>query len=581
MDVKAREMALAKAARIDELVDSMHRKHDVTANEPLTDEQFVRRIYLDICGVIPTLNEIATFLRDRRDDKRANLIDRLLNSEGYVEHAYNQWANTLRIQTRGAGGYTPMFFIEWLENQLRDNVPYDDLVRSMLTAEGRYVANPAVGYLQRDRGMELIGVGNTARVFLSTRIECAQCHDHPFDVWTQNDFLQFSAFSQTAYLFQSVRRGNNESLKKASYKAADFGVDIRDRGNFGRFLKANEYGVYSDDELRLRYPKDYAYEDAKPRSIVRPAVLWDEYKRDGKTWREAFADWLTSEDNERFNWTVVNRLWRQAFGVGLVEPYDDISSESEPPDPELMDYLVDLIKEVDYDVKEFQRVIYNTDAYQRLASSDPPDAYESYYFPGPLLRRMTAEQVWDSFLTLTVVDPYEYQRPSYEPLRRAVTIDVDTVSAQEAVKRFQKHDEMRRGYDAVPRKYRYQGVELVRSTELRSPLPPEHFLSQFGQGTRDIIEGRNEDGSVPQILTMFNGPVTHMLLEPHAVMYQTVVSARDRDDVIDRIFLTILSRTPNRFERAVATKEIDKYGNSGIGNVIWALVNTREFLFIR
>ncbi|MEM1062584.1 MAG: DUF1549 domain-containing protein, partial [Planctomycetota bacterium] len=583
VDPGRRDAVTDEAAKIDRLVDAMHRKHSVTPNPDLTDEQFVRRAYLDICGTIPTLEEVRGFLKERGADKRAKLIDKLLNSEGYADHLYNYWADILRVQYKAFNSFYSYPFIDWLRNQIADNRPYDELVWDMVGSEGRYLDNPAVGYRIRDKNMPLIGVGNTIRVFLSTRVECAECHDHPFDVWTRKDFYQLAAFSETARIQE--KRPNDYFSKEGFQvyrKPAEFGLQP---ARMGEFARMNIFGAFDSANPRLRYPKDYEYDDAKPKEIVKPAVPWGKYTRDGKErWRADFADWMTSPDNERFTITIVNRLWRRNFGIGLIEPYDDLQDGVEPVDQPLMDHLCDLMLDLDYDIKEFQRVLFNTKAYQRRASSSPPTAEERYYFPGPILRRMTAEQVWDSFLSLTVVNPYEYKGYRYRGERDPVYMQLDDMKKfgkDALIARFKQWSDFERTIRRIPGKYKYKGVDLVRSTELTYPLRADHFLVQFGVGTRSEVEGANVDGTVPQILTMFNGPVTHMLLEEGAVMYQVVSRERNESDAINAVFMTVLSRLPDRFEKSAAMKEVKDNGNAGLGNVIWSLVNTREFLFVQ
>jgi hypothetical protein len=194
---------------------------------------------------------------------------------------------------------------------------------------------------------------------------------------------------------------------------------------------------------------------------------------------------------------------------------------------------------------------------------------------------MTAEQVWDSFLTLAVVDPDEYKEIPSNVRTDVTGLDLTTISAKDML------DSDRKGNDAegVQRnrhgKYDYKGVRLGRASELPSPVPPNHFLRMFGQSDRELIQMSTTNGSVPQVLFMFNGPITHMLLEKNSTIYNVVVKKKNDQERVKAIFMTILSREPDAEELQLGMNELKNRGAAGCGNVIWSLVNTREFLFIQ
>ena len=177
------------AAAIDNLIANGLRKKNMKANPPIADEVFVRRIYLDVTGTIPTAQQARSFVKSNDANKREKLIDQLLNSPGYASHNYNYWANVMRVVDAPNGNTYLRPYIEWLKNNLRQNRPFDVWVREMMTAEGKVWENPATGYLLRDTNMPLDNMSNTTRIFLGTQIGCAQCHDHPFDTWTATRLL--------------------------------------------------------------------------------------------------------------------------------------------------------------------------------------------------------------------------------------------------------------------------------------------------------------------------------------------------------------------------------------------------------
>lgn len=582
-----RDQVIKSAAKIDELVEKNYEKFKVTPNPEVSDETFLRRAYLDISGAIPTLKQSQTFLDGRDPQKRARLIDMLLNSRGYASHTYNYWSNILRVNERLANNAPGRPYSDWIKESIEKNVPYDKWVFEMMTAEGKYLDNPATGYLVRDSGMPLDAMNNTVRIFLGTQIGCAQCHDHPFDRWTRKEFYEIAAFT----FGTETRRGAGDKMfgggnvvnkLRDDLKKIDTGFD--GGGKYNRFLLGNLVEVY-DIPRALTYPHDYQYTDVKPKSPVAPKTLFGEEMTVTKNERPrvTFANWMTSPRNPRFAKNIANRMWKRAFGIGLIEPVDDIQDATVAENEELLAFLEQEMIRLKFDLKEFQRILYNTKTYQREAAAVEVHGGDEYHFPGPVLRRMSPEQVWDSFITLAVFTPKDYQVEPAFVQASFLSVNLGAVSAEELMQRDNalkvatdyKHRQAR------DKDYTYKGLVLARASELPTPLPAGHFLRQFGQSDRESIEGNTTDGSVPQVLQMFNGPITHMLLEPKSLMVSNVMSQKSMDDRVNVIFLTVLSRQPTSEERQAALAEIREHGPAGYGNVIWALVNTREFLFVQ
>lgn len=588
VDPALRSQALASAAKIDELVAKNYAKYNIRPNPLTTDEQFVRRAYLDITGTIPTYQETKRFLADRDPAKRSRLIDLLLNSREHAGHMYNYWADILRLRDREVTNNAPgRLYNEWVKVSLEKNVPYDQWVYEMLTAEGKYFENPATGYVLRDSGMPLDLMNNTIRIFLGTQIGCAQCHDHPFDKWKRKEFYEIAAYTFGTATRRSANdkmfgKGNVVQRLREELKKVDASYD--GGGKYNRFLQGNLIEVYANN-AKLTLPHDYQYDDGKPNDPVKPRTIFDPQPVLGKndSPRVVFAKWLTSPDNPRFATTIANRMWKRLFGVGQIEPVDDMKDDSVAENPELMEFLRQEMIRLRFNLKEFQRILLNTQVYQREASREEVTPGDEYHFPGPILRRMTAEQVWDSFITLAVWNPEDYQMEPARVQAQLLDLDLKTATAEEIYKRDQELREATGGKanSARNKDYTYQGVLLARASELPCPMPPGHFLRQFGQSDRESIEASSTDGSVPQILQMFNGPITHMILHEKSLMYHTVTKEDRPEERVNVIFLTILSRRPTEEERKVALEEIKAHGNAGYGNVIWSLVNTREFLFIQ
>lgn len=578
---RLRDTAIRSAERIDALVEAGLRKAGQSPNDNSLDSQFVRRIFLDANGTIPTARQTQLYMRSRSTEKRYALIDTLLNRPGYASQMYNWMGDFLRIVDKADNNTYIRPWGDWIKQNLRDNTPWDKMVHEMMTATGKVWDNPAGGFVLRDKNMPLDNLNNSVRVFMGTRIGCAQCHDHPFDRWTQKEFYQLAALTAgTSYglygkLGPSV---NNQAIDKLTGGTNNSPENRKARA----ILRMNRPAVVDNTRKNLKYPSDYAYENAKPDQLVTPAFLFSEQplKVAGGDRRQEFADWLTSYENDRFAMTMANRLWKKAMGVGVLEPVDDHMDESEPSNPALLDFLTSELKRVRFDLKEFQRIIYYTNTYQRRVSYDDLDPEKPYLFPGPILRRMTGEQAWDSLLTLTLTNPDSALRPDDDEYIDIIDVDREHTPQQVLQKAkqlmaYEKKIRTERG------KRLYKGQELLRASELPSPLPANHFIRQFGQSDRAIINDSHTDGTVPQLLTMFNGWVTHMMLERGSVIYNEVIKEDEMEDQVEVIFLSMVNRVPNTREKAAAKAEMKSAGPAGYGNVIWALLNTREFLFIQ
>lgn len=575
-----RDSALRSAAKIDALVEAGLKKAGQKPNEISSPEHFVRRVYLDITGTIPNFKQTETFLANKSESNRIVLIDSLLGRPGYGSQMYNWTADILRLVDRAGNDNYLRPYSDWVKECLQDNEPWDSMVHDMLTAEGRVWDEPAAGFVMRDPGMPLDNLNNAVRIFLGTRIGCAQCHDHPFDKWTQKEFYSLAAFTAgVEYRSPEKININNKDIDKASSKD---GKESNEARQAKQMMRLNRGGVTHNDKRQLKFPHDYQYSNAKPEQIATPAVLWGTAppKINNAERRKVFADWVTSPDNSRFPLTMANRLWQKAMGIGLIEPADDMKDETKATNPELMEFLAKELVRLKFDLKEFQRIIYYSKTYQRAATYGELDPEKPYLFPGPLLRRMTAEQVWDSLLTLTMPNPEMVVRPDDDEYVETVALTEKT-TAEELLKKVDRLSEVRKEEGKDRNKRLYKGQELVRASELPQPLPEGHFLRQFGQSDRQSIADSHTDGTVPQLLTMFNGPVTHMMLEQGSVIYNEVTAAATTDGQISKIFTVILNRHPTAAEKAVAQKEIKAAGPAGIGNVIWALLNTREFLFVQ
>ena len=590
-----RDRVRTEAAAIDSLLESRWRELGIEPSPPLDDAQFVRRIHLELAGRIPTYDETTAFLADASSAKRDAMIESLLASPEYVSHFYNYWADVLRLTERPQRNLVFEPYLAYVKDSIRTNKPYDEWVREMLTADGRLWENPAVGFQLRDDGMPLPYVDNTVRVLLGTQIGCAQCHDHPFDQWTQHQFYELAAFTAGTKTRLSVgtrpgKPGKDprpipppvvRTLVKEARETKG-----KKAGGLIQFIQANATAV-SFVDASLRLPHDYQYDDAKPLEKVEQELLWGKVPAsvahaDG---REQFAAWMVARTNRQFARTIANRMWKQVMGVGIVEPVDDFRQENPPSDPELLEHLTTLVIGLDFDLREFIRVVVSTTAYQRRAVLHDPTSAEPFRFAGPALRRMTAEQLWDSIVALVARNPWSVQRPTAAEVAEVAAIDLRQASLADVEQTF---DAFVGRYG--PGRYQrtlqqacgYRGQWLMKASEMPTPLPLGHFLRQFGQSDRETIDGGRTVPTIPQILAMFNGPITHAMLEEGSVIYDTVM-AHDPEETVDVVFVSVLGHEPSAEDRRCAHDELTDAGDpaTGCGNLIWALLNTREFLFIQ
>lgn len=361
-DVADANRAAARGAmisRIDELLTARIKAARLDPAPRAGDEEFVRRVYLDLTGAVPRVNEVRAFLADQRPDKRARLIDALLDSPAHATHLANTWRNIMLPGGLNIEQIANVVGVQnWLRQRFVENVRYDNLVSELLVASDGGEAGPALYYTSLDLAPEKLA-GSTARIFLGMQIECAQCHDHPFDHWKQRDFWGYAAFFARLRQPEMNRPGTRARI-----------VDL-DTGE----VKLPE----TEDVVPPKYPAGLS-----PRA--------DELG----TRREQLAIWMASRDNPFLPRAGVNRVWWHLFGRGLVEPVDDLGPQNKPSHPELLDELTSYFVRTGFNLRELYRTLANTDAYQRTSvwTVEPVPPPELYVHMS--VKTLTAEQLYDS-----------------------------------------------------------------------------------------------------------------------------------------------------------------------------------------
>lgn len=632
----------AAVKRIDDSVETVLREKGIAPNNPLTDEQFVRRAYLDIAGTIPTYEETRDFLGDQDPRKRFNLVSELIDSEGYVSHLYNYFAEQFRIQDYVPGTYLRTdSFSHWLKDGLRENRPYNEMVYDMVSADGRVWDNPASGFMLRDYDTPLDHVQYSAKVLLGTDISCAQCHDDPFQDWTQMDYYRLSAFLAEVETKDEFKRpmakNAMEEIEQEIVKRHGIDMKATDakeqlRRAMQRYQQpirwmtdASKLTVKEAKGKKISLPDTYHYADGSPGDVIMPLVPFGddpEFVKGKNSPREQYARWLTSPQNPRFAMNLANRMWERFFGRGVAVPLHNMDVEA-AENPALLKVLEEEMIAVGFDLKTFVKILANTKTYGRISSPEKITDADEYYFPGPALRRMSAEQVWDSLITLMVENPLRFRKGDGSYYNETVNMlnREGPMTAEEYFERVAGYQEYSNGLTNYVDMRGEKGEQLVeggipvepvvqerenmmrrptsrgevarlthgdlllaRASEIEQPAGNGHFLNKFGQSERNFVVGASSrGGSVPQIMEMMNGFATEMITQPDSLIFRKMDAVkRDSGLKADIVFMSILNRKPNHYEREKFLKrEIERNGDKGYANLIWALLNTPEFFFIK
>lgn len=647
------------SARIDALLSDYWKANGVQGEAIVDDEIFLRRAYLTAIGRIPTVEEAQAFLTDENTDKRRALIDQLLESEGFVSHQFNVWADAMRIRTTGREGNVSggQYFVPWLKNQLRANRPYDEWVREILTATGAPWDNPASSYYLRDQGMPLDNMALTMQVFLGTQMQCAQCHDHPTDVWSRRDFYEMAAFryavdtrlgyeriDQLKPLIEEIHQRQYAQLSEKDQKQKNVNNLLNPAG---RELFNNMRWQTAYTERKLKFPHDYQYDDVEAKSVVNPHVIFGETPetKDMKADQRAqyYAEWITSPENPRFTLVIANRLWKAAMGRGVIEPIDDIREDSKSAVPGLAEELEGIMKQSDFDLRAYYRILLLTEFFQRGAVVFDPEKPEAYHYTGPILRRMTAEQTWDSYVVL--LDPQVDQKPegyqdelpppptavyllnTFTPEQMADYLESAEKAWQErqnartafykvrndpALKDTDEYKRLHEEHREAEKKWRqYTDVDasmtmmgemseeesqadkkkdrklewwekgLHRAADLNSPEHVDHWLRVFGQSDREIVDNADDSSTINQALLLLNSGQTNGALTYHSDPVERAKQAKDPMQALEALTLGFLTRYPSEQEKAYIAAKWEADPGKARTQLAWAMVNTQEFLFIQ
>ena len=472
------------------------------------DATFLRRVSIDVTGTLPTEEQVRAFLADTDPAKRDKLIDRLLDSPDYADYFANKWNLVLRNKNRTPDDNSATYgFYQWIWSNLYENKPYDQIVREVLTASGDSTTNPAVVWFREvDENNEQ--VEDTAQLFLGLRIQCARCHHHPFEKWSQNDYYGFSAF------FTRVGKKNNfdQGMSKASRDKRIFhndGVATATNPRNGQSLKPTGLGA-----APLEIPAD----------------------RDP---RHQLVDWMVDKNNPFFAKSLVNRYWKHFFDRGIVEPEDDMRETNPPSNPELINKLAQGFIDSGFNLKWLVKTITSSSTYQLSSLPNDYNLKDKQNFSRYYPKRLTAEVLYDGFHRVTNTS---------------------------------------QNFGSLP-----PGTKAVQLPD--AAIGP-YFLKVFGQPQGDTACEceRSQEANLAQSLHLLNSSEVQDKIANAAGRATTMSNdkVRTHDEKVKELYRWVYSREPNADEMKIALAHLAKHeANPKIAyeDILWALINTKEFLF--
>lgn len=489
---------------IDQLVSERWQELRLAPSAEVSDEKFLRRVYLDVIGRIPPPEEARDFLRSIEPDKRERLVDSLLERPEYADFWANKWADLLRPNPYRVGIKATRSLDSWLRQAFQNNVTYDQFVRGLLTATGSTWHNGAVTVFRDRREPEEI-VTIASQLFLGVRLECAKCHQHPFEVYGQADFYSLAAFFG--------RVGHKGSGLSPPISGGEEMVFVKPAGQVRHPLSGE---VLAPRPLKSE-PKDIPAEK-DPRDIL--------------------VDWLVQPDNPYFAQVAVNRIWADLFGVGLVDPVDDMRATNPPSNPRLLSALANHFREVGFDQKKLIKAVVLSSVYG--LSTEPN--------------------------TTNYADNRNYSRYYRQRLRAEVLMDAVS--------------------DATGVEHEFRGLAKgTRAMQLWTNRTESEFLDAFGRpdANQDPPCERTRDSTVTQALHLMNSPAVHeKITSENGRCHRLASTDADASAIIDELYLAAFSRFPTEVERAGLIAEFSKPATirkTLIEDILWSLLNSPEFTY--
>jgi hypothetical protein len=521
---------------VDRHVFAKLRMLNILPSEPCSDSEFHRRAFLDLCGILPTAGEVRAFLADRAADKRSQLIDRLLDRPEFADFWTHKWldllrGNRLNLQIKGSNLYR-----EWLHRHVEKNSPWSEVVRELISASGSTFSNPPANYYRGTYNTRAPVVVRdpqalaeaTAQLFFGIRLQCAQCHNHPYERWTQDDYHHMAAW------FSQVKAKSDPFSPGSPPRAYQWQ------------LREDAILVYSDRSGEVIQPRTGKVMVPKVPGMPAPIIPA------GKDRRTVLAEQITSAGNPFFARSTVNRLWFHLFGKGIVDPPDDFRDSNPSANDELLDALARDFVAHNFDVKHILRTIAKSRTYQLSAQANDSNRDDEHYFSHVLVRkkRLSAEVLLDAICSATWV-PEKFT--GFPPGTRAVQLpDGQVIDTGGQYASWDRHP----------------------------------FLKAFGQPAREVACEceREGDFNLARVLELKNGSFLQTKLRAPDNRIGKLLARKVSDTaILEELFLATLSRPPQSHEAAAALNVVVKSADRRAGweTVCWALMNTKEFLFRR
>ena len=610
------EFLKKSALMIDRHVAALYKSKKLEVPEVVDDPTFLRRSFIVAAGRIPNLEEARAFLEIEDADKREALVAYLMQSDGYRSQMTNWVFDLLRLQEQwyGSRDRSTSGYVKYVYDSVSENMPWDKFTQSLLASKGSawMEGNGAVGYFVRDKGMELDNLSNTMRIFTGTRMECAQCHDDPFGEYERMDFYHLAAFvAGQPELNSGAHRTVSRQVSDAKEERSDFGELVDWLGNNIHYASLGGGG-----DGRIALPNDYQYRDGDPGEMIGGKTLFGDRERtsDRKSTgnsREKFAEWISSPNNLRFNATIVNRMWHRVMGRGIWAPVDEYKEPSDTISPALVGELVQLMQTLEYDLKAFQNVLLLTRTFQFAANSQAFDAGVPQSFNGRQLERMTAEQVWDSMVTLVKGNPdslpkRHFSEAIYYNGKYHTEIGKTMSQLAEEVLAIKSPTEYREYVNELLDSMKYAGggkgegkkkdsmdvmggkgtpgpvKGMARASELPTPAPEGHFLRQFGQSDRLLLDSASNEANMAQVLSLMNGHVEKMVVSnTNSALYKALEAGSTDRDKVRYLYYAVLGRPPADDEMKFLMRDVIDGTPESYRNLSSALLSTHEFLFVQ
>jgi hypothetical protein len=620
------------STKVDELIAAKLQKVGIVPSELCTDEEFLRRASLDIGGTLPTPDEIRRFSADHSTDKRAKKIDELLQRPTYAA-----WWTTVLCDLTGnntnqleiAGKYlepeTARNWYDWIYRRVSENTPYDKMMEGLVLAVGRQPAQSYADYCaemtsyvrgehpadftQRETMPQFWGRRNMQKpeeralvfsyTFLGVRLQCAECHKHPFDQWTQEDFKSFQAFftgvtykrqdrrdPEIAQMMRAVGVEPNEGKGNGNNPGRRLAQAARD----GKTVPFPELVARSEPQGKTKGGKDLKKANGNSR-VITPKVLGGEevLLANYADPRQPLMDWMRSPDNPYFARAWVNRVWTRYFGVGIIDPADDLNLANPPSNAELLDSLTQGFVHSGYDMRWLHRTITTSDAYQRSRKTNATNALDRRNFSHALLRRLPAEVALDA-ITMAAAGGEELNRLHGDV--RARYIGLKTSQGGDgrgqrlyALGIFGRPDRIttcdcERSNDPTL----LQSLFLYNDGEMHKLINAGGWITNLerAERSRDLPQqiGKIRARLEQQEKSHEEKRAAATRIELAKMEAARTVNLSDRGALVDELYLRTVSRMPTRDERDAAVEYLSSAQSvsSGMRQLLWVMLNTKEFI---